>query len=151
VKLAHPSSIVSMSVYGLALLALVVVRRGVTQSLDHFGSGLWVIPASLGLFLVLVAVLQRAMGLSVGALRFSMPTNLVTRGAFQLTRNPIYCLFLVPIASLVIYSMPVAVLAAAAYVALMNWLVIPAEEALLGEKFGEAYVAYCRRTPRWLV
>ncbi len=34
--------------------------------------------------------------------------------------------------------------------ALVNWIVIPFEEARLRETFGQTYVDYCRRVRRWL-
>ena len=79
------------------------------------------------------------------------PTRLITFGAYRLSRNPMYlgisliyagvAIILGSLWSLVLLPIPVLV---------MNAIVIPMEEANAREAFGEQYLAYCRRTRRWL-
>jgi protein-S-isoprenylcysteine O-methyltransferase Ste14 len=145
------SSLLSMGLLGATLVALELSERSVDYDLVHFGSGERTIGAAILIFLAAVLMLQRRLGLTADAFRFGQPARLATTGVFGLTRNPIYCLFLVPIASLAVYSPVAAVLTAAAYVALMTWLVIVPEERVLRATFGSAYDAYCEATPRWIV
>jgi protein-S-isoprenylcysteine O-methyltransferase Ste14 len=98
-------------------------------------------PASAGLFGLRHTTLNPA----------GRPSSLVTSGAFGLTRNPMYlgltvayvgaCLVLGRILPLVLLVIPLA---------LVNFMVIPFEEARMREAFGEDYLAYCRRVKRWV-
>jgi protein-S-isoprenylcysteine O-methyltransferase Ste14 len=98
-------------------------------------------PGSAGLFVVRRTTLN-----PTGA-----PRRLVTAGAFALTRNPmclglsvIYlglALVLARICALLLLPVPWAVI---------NWMVIPFEEARLKATFGQPYEDYCRRVRRWI-
>ena len=145
------SSLVALSVYGGSLVAFSSVRHGLEADLAHHSIGLWVVAGAFTVFLISVIALQRALGLGLLALHFGRPVRLVTSGPFRYTRNPIYCLFLIPIISMAIYSALAAGIAALAYVLLMNRLVIRNEERVLRQTFGAHYDEYMRDTPRWLV
>jgi protein-S-isoprenylcysteine O-methyltransferase Ste14 len=76
---------------------------------------------------------------------------LVTYGAFAWTRNPLYVgNFLawmgVVVASGVLWFLPVAVV----LFAVEYFFIVRFEEGQLETFFGEQYLAYKRRTPRWL-
>lgn len=76
---------------------------------------------------------------------------LVTEGANAVSRNPMYA----GLAGLLLAHAAwrgswVALLPVAAFVAVIDRVQIPAEEAALGAKFGADYEAYRARTPRWL-
>lgn len=76
---------------------------------------------------------------------------LVTSGSFSVTRNPMYVgMALAVLAHGVWRGSPLTLLPAAGFVAWIDRLQIPAEEAALRVNFGEAYDAYCRQVPRWL-
>lgn len=78
-------------------------------------------------------------------------SRLVTWGPYRFTRNPMYAgLSLVYLgeAGLLRQAWPVAFLPLV--VAYVNWVVIPVEERMLGERFGDAYEQYRRRVRRWL-
>lgn len=78
-------------------------------------------------------------------------TQIVERGPFRITRNPMYL-------QMVVGCMGVAILLANPWIllftplgawALHRWAILP-EEAYLERKFGDAYAGYKRRVCRWL-
>ncbi len=78
--------------------------------------------------------------------------ELVTTGPNRFTRNPMYLgMAAVLVANAVRRRSPAALLPVAAFVGVINQLQIPAEEAILRERFPEAYAEYVRVTPRWLL
>ncbi len=82
---------------------------------------------------------------------FKESSALVTQGLYHFTRNPMYL-------SLVIVLFGVAVLLGSVSCLLVPpffaWLItvlfIRVEEAMLTERFGEAYLAYQQRARRWV-
>ena len=109
------------------------------------------IACSFVAFFGILLSLQRRMGLSLAATQFGQPTALIVDGPFRVSRNPIYCLFLLPIAALGIYSLPAAFITGTIYVWMMNRLVICTEELALTKQFGDDYRHYAAKTPRWLL
>ncbi len=81
----------------------------------------------------------------------SKPASLLASGPFRLSRNPMY-------AALLAISLGVAVLGASlwffastiALAAILDRIVIPREETILQERFGEAFDAYRTRVRRWI-
>jgi|SRR5271166_1291986 len=79
------------------------------------------------------------------------PARLVDGGVYAWTRNPMYvgltliyagtALALGQVFTLALVVLPWAV---------VNWIVIPFEEARLRATFGQDYAEYCRRVRRWL-
>jgi protein-S-isoprenylcysteine O-methyltransferase Ste14 len=79
------------------------------------------------------------------------PAALVESGVYAWTRNPMYvgltsiytgaALALGQAETLILVALPWTV---------VNWIVIPFEEARLRDTFGQIYVEYCRRVRRWL-
>jgi protein-S-isoprenylcysteine O-methyltransferase Ste14 len=151
VHIAHPSSFVGVGIWLACLVGLMMLRPGVDSDLAHRGVRAWILAGSFCLFLLSVLVLQWQLGLPTAALHFGSPRSLTVHGAFRITRNPIYCLFLLPIGGLAAYSAPAAALAAVAYIVAMSRLVIGPEEQALLARFGYEYAAYSARTPRWLL
>jgi protein-S-isoprenylcysteine O-methyltransferase Ste14 len=122
-------------------------------------------PRPRGLPIVWLGVVLVVAGVALSATAFLLfrrvgtdinptsPTNakLVTSGAFQFTRNPMYL-------GLVIFSLGIAIwngarpmfLAPIAVFATANWVHIPFEEEKMRRQFGEAYDAYTRRVRRWI-
>lgn len=77
--------------------------------------------------------------------------HLVTEGPFRHTRNPIYLgdlLVYVGVALVAGTWWPIVLLPVPLLV--MERFVIAREEAYLGDRFGEAYAAYCARVRRWV-
>jgi protein-S-isoprenylcysteine O-methyltransferase Ste14 len=81
----------------------------------------------------------------------SKATTLVTTGANRLTRNPMYLgLAGILTAHAVARGSWAASLPVGAFVAVMDRVQVPAEEAALEERFGEDYRAYVADVPRWV-
>lgn len=75
----------------------------------------------------------------------------VSDGPFRFTRNPMYVgLVAAHLSFAVGYGTLPFFLSSAATFAVLRWLYIPYEEALMRRQYGEAYAVYCRRVRRWL-
>ncbi|MEB2345394.1 MAG: isoprenylcysteine carboxylmethyltransferase family protein [Deltaproteobacteria bacterium] len=78
-------------------------------------------------------------------------TEIVERGPFRLTRNPMYLQMVLVCAGFAILLANGWILLLVPLVAwLLQRLAILPEEAYLEAKFGEAYLGYKRRVRRWL-
>lgn len=136
--------------WGTYVLGIEMVRdRGFDAELRAGGPGLMLLAGSIAAFFVLVLLIQRHMRLSLLASTYGEPQQLVTSGPFRLSRNPIYVAFLVPLAALAYYSTVAAMAATGFYMLVMTYFVIAREEATLEQSFGQAYLDYKARTPRW--
>lgn len=79
------------------------------------------------------------------------PDHLVVRGLYQYTRNPMYVSVLLVILGQAALRWSAAVLLYGAFVLVAVSLFIRFyEEPTLTRKFGDAYVRYRQRVPRWL-
>jgi protein-S-isoprenylcysteine O-methyltransferase Ste14 len=88
----------------------------------------------------------------VGVCPFSPAPIVVERGPYRFTRNPMYVgLIALCLSTALLSGVPLNAWTALAYA---TWLhrrfVLPEEQFLLRER-GEAYAAYARRVPRWLM
>ena len=101
-------------------------------------------------FLISVVIIQGRMGFAPSANTFGKPQHLVTAGIFQYSRNPIFAAFLLPLISLAILSVSAAAIATAVYMVVMNLTVLRTEERDLVKLFGQTYVDYASKVPRWL-
>lgn len=76
---------------------------------------------------------------------------LVTSGPYRRFRNPIYLADAMILLGAAEATKNVwLVVAAAVFVALVNWLAVLPEERHLERRFGEAYLAYKARSRRWI-
>jgi len=132
-----------------ALGAELVRADGLGAELHNPGQGIALVLGAIALFLALVLLIQRHMRLSLLASTFGEPQQLVTSGWFRYSRNPIYVAFLLPIAALGYWSLVDAAATAFVYVVAMTTIVIAREEQTLEANFGEIYLDYKARTPRW--
>ncbi len=101
-------------------------------------------------FLISVVAIQGRMGFAPSANTFGKPQHLVTAGIFQYSRNPIFAAFLLPLISLSLLSLIAATVATAVYMAVMTLTVLRTEERDLVQLFGQTYVDYAAKVPRWL-
>ena len=101
-------------------------------------------------FLISVVAIQGRMGFAPSANTFGKPQHLVTGGIFQYSRNPIFAAFLLPLISLSLLSLVAAAVSTAAYMAVMTLTVLRTEEQDLVRLFGQTYVDYAAKVPRWL-
>jgi protein-S-isoprenylcysteine O-methyltransferase Ste14 len=80
------------------------------------------------------------------------PKNLVVRGLYKYTRNPMYLSVLAIMAgeSLLLRSAALFEYSVAVGVC-FHLFVVFYEEGALGRKMGDAYMRYCEQVPRWLL
>jgi len=138
--------------FALAIIAMIVLARFVPILAWHVAALLWT-----GLALVLAGF---AVGLSA-AMRFrhrgtplkpfTESTALVVEGPYRFTRNPMYlglATILVGLALALEALTPLFVVPV--FVAIITAQFIVPEEAMLTERFGDAYGDFRRRVRRWL-
>jgi protein-S-isoprenylcysteine O-methyltransferase Ste14 len=76
--------------------------------------------------------------------------DLVTEGMFGVCRNPLYVgNMLIYVGLFVFHGNPFVVSAGSALFAFFYQCIVYAEEAFLRDKFGAAYLDYCKDVPRW--
>jgi protein-S-isoprenylcysteine O-methyltransferase Ste14 len=93
----------------------------------------------------------RRRGTTTNPVKLGASTALVTEGPFAYTRNPMYVGLAGALAANALARGSVrALLPVAGYVAVIDRLQIPREEASMASLFGEEYDAYRTRVPRWL-
>lgn len=77
--------------------------------------------------------------------------DLVQDGIFAHSRNPLYLGNLLGlIGLLIIHNSPAGYLIGVPFYLLAYWAIVCAEEDFLGGRFGQEYVEYCHRVPRFL-
>jgi protein-S-isoprenylcysteine O-methyltransferase Ste14 len=77
--------------------------------------------------------------------------RLVDGGFFACTRNPMYLGNLAGVTGLLLFhGSAVGVAAGLIFFLFAYFAIVVAEERFLAERFGVAYLDYCRRVPRWL-
>lgn len=88
---------------------------------------------------------------TLNPLRPDRATALVAGGIFRCTRNPMYLGDLLVLLGWGVYlgSLPALILSLLFVIWIDRWQ-IPAEEAALEARFGEAYATYRRRVRRWI-
>jgi protein-S-isoprenylcysteine O-methyltransferase Ste14 len=80
-----------------------------------------------------------------------IPRNLVTEGAFQHSRNPMYLGAIVLGFGLVtLLGSLISFVILAAFFLLLHFLYIPNEEAQLKTLFGKEYLDYMKRVRKWI-
>lgn len=118
------------------------------------GNGfLLLLGAALGLtgalLLLTAAGLFRRVGTTVDPTK--SPDALVTHGIYGLTRNPMYLgMLLLLLAQVCLLGRGLALLSPLCFFVLMNAQRIPAEEAMVAARFGDAFTEYKARVRRWL-
>lgn len=134
----------------LALMAALAFVFPIAPLLAWPWRALGVVPLGFGVWLNLAA--DRAFkdrGTTVKP--FECSSALVTDGAFRLSRNPMYLGMVLILIGVALFLGSLApFLIAAGFLAIMEARFIPVEERMLAETFGEAWVAYCAKTRRWL-
>lgn len=115
------------------------------------------ITASLGLALLGLAcdlaglIAFRQAHTTINPLHPERSAVLVTGGIYRLTRNPMYVGLSLLLAAWAVWLGSLwATLMLPLCMAYLTRFQIQPEEAILREKFGTAYVDYCRRVRRWL-
>ena len=138
--------------YAVAFVAGILIDRalpwrpGWSQPLPWVGwlllaIGVVLAPGSASLFGIRRTTLNPA----------GQPSRLVTQGTFRLSRNPMYLGLAVAYVGLaLVFRQAWPFVTLTAPLALLNFLVIPFEEARMRDTFGDEYIAYCKRVRRWV-
>jgi protein-S-isoprenylcysteine O-methyltransferase Ste14 len=113
-------------------------------------SGIALIVLGLAIVAVSLRSFARA-GTTPNPLRPRNATELVTSGAYALSRNPMYVGDAVALVGIAVWlgSLP-SLLPIAAFVVYIDRVQIAAEEEAMTEKFGDRYADYRRQVRRWL-
>ncbi len=87
-----------------------------------------------------------------GTLSPADPTkNLVVKGIYQYSRNPMYIGVMLALLGEVIFSMSLSLLIYSAVIFIIfNLFIIFVEEPRLRRDFGESYLDYCKHVKRWI-
>jgi protein-S-isoprenylcysteine O-methyltransferase Ste14 len=81
-----------------------------------------------------------------------LPSVLITDGPYRFTRNPMYVAELASWLGWALFFGNLAVfLGCIALLLVVNLVFVPREERSLEAAFGQAYLMYKERVPRWLV
>lgn len=76
---------------------------------------------------------------------------IVETGAYGRTRNPMYIgMALIMMGAAMLLGSRGGLLMVPVALILINWFVVPREEAYLTRRFGDEYRDYCRRVRRWI-
>jgi protein-S-isoprenylcysteine O-methyltransferase Ste14 len=145
-KVLPPTCLVSSIIAMLVLYFVFPVSRIICFPWNLLG----IVPLAIGIILNLVAdgVFKKT-GTTVKP--FEESTTLITTGVFRISRHPMYVgmvLILIGIAVLLGSLTPYAVILV--FIVLMEIIFIRAEERMLQEKFGEAWLAYKEKVRRWI-
>lgn len=82
---------------------------------------------------------------------FGQPRILVTTGVFRYSRNPMYVgMVLLLLGITILLGRATPFVSPALLWAVLNYRFIAHEERTMAERFGEEYLRYRRRTPRWV-
>ncbi len=140
----------------LALIALVYLM----SNLDPVGPGAMhktgipfgeiAATISVGLLLLIGARVQFRHSDSE-IMTFDKPRNLVTKGLFRFSRNPMYLGFLLLLLAMALYfNRWDALIAPAIFFLAAQYWYIPFEEEAAEEAFGDPYLQYKKKVRRWI-
>jgi protein-S-isoprenylcysteine O-methyltransferase Ste14 len=146
--------------YPLALIVWGVLPWAISLLSPHYG---WVTGRPgpwnwLGLILVLVGTIGLIWGVAVHSaqspqgLEWELDKSYLLRGGmYTFSRNPMYLSELVLMFGWVIFCGSIALLIAfVIWYLFFNYRLVPLEERTLEAHFGEAYLEYKKKVPRWL-
>jgi protein-S-isoprenylcysteine O-methyltransferase Ste14 len=139
-----------------SLIAWLVSQRSgefVLQQLNTLDNLLWpLVFVIAGIALALAGVKEFAdQQTTVNPLDPNLSSSLVTSGVFQMTRNPMYLgMLLVSLGWADLLDNFLAYSGALIFFTYISAFQIKPEEAIMADKFGEAFNQYCRSVRRWL-
>jgi len=132
-------------------LSLLSSRHGWTESCPGAGNVLGLVPVVGGLACVAWCLALHFVRAPRGWTLEATPHYLVDVGPYRFSRNPMYVAALAIWFGWALFYGSVAVLVGACVLgAVVVLVVVPFEERRLEARFGDGYVRYRRRVPRWL-
>lgn len=135
-----------------AAVMLVIAQIGLV-SFSTVGEQTGLFIGVIGVAMVAIGFVDlRSTGTTASAKDPSEATELVTKGLFRFTRNPMYLGGAVILLAfgIVLNDMVSAVVGVALYVYVITQVQIVPEERALAKKFKKQYAAYCEGPRRWL-
>ncbi len=111
----HLSAIIAFACYAVGAAICVLASPATLADLLAGGTGPYVQLFAMAAFIVVVAALQRHMGISLRASQTKTPGELCTTGPFKYARNPIYLAFIIPLAALGYFSVWAAAISIGLY------------------------------------
>lgn len=117
-----------------------------------FAPFFWPVLVGLGLSLCVGGVQSfRQAQTTVDPMHPEKATTVVDSGLYGVTRNPMYVGMMLILFGLAVHLQNIpAFLVVGLFIAAVTQFQIRPEERVLEERFGEAYLDYRRRVPRWL-
>ncbi len=137
-------------------LLFVIGALALTQVLPvtvELGSAAQILPISIAAIGGLLALWAKGLfhKAHTTAHPFNNASSLVIRGAYRISRNPMYLGLLMVLIALVIWLQNlVGLVLPPLFILVINRYNILPEEQRLTEQFGEVYVNYMERTRRWI-
>ncbi len=117
------------------------------QMLDRIGALLMKLGGMLTLWCAVLKYLHSRDSISP----LERPAGMVTSGPYRLVRHPMmWSLNVVLIGEILTYSSPLIALWLIIWMRFAAVYIARYEEPYLASVFGDSYVDYCRKTPRWL-
>ena len=125
---------------------IVPISKLIDVPISYFGA----IFIAIGMIVVIVPA--RAFETHATTIRpFEESNALLTDGLYRLTRNPMYLgMVVVLIGIAILLGTAASFLPIPVFIVLIQKRFIVQEEAMLTEKFGDRYVAYCNSVRRWI-
>jgi len=126
------------------------IARGATLAAAAPWRWLGIVPLAAGLAIYVWCVVDFATAGRGTPAPIDAPRELVTRGLYRRTRNPMYVgVTSVLVGETWLFASPALALYTLCVVAAFNLFVRAYEEPTLHRLFGEAYDRYCAAVPRW--
>jgi len=121
-------------------------RQGSPGVWNRFGVLLIGVAAALLIWVLVTGISSTPSRVKLGL----TPSLLITRGPYRFTRNPIYAAELALWLGLSwFFGSPWAILGFVVLLATVTLIILPREERGLETAFGQAYLEYKKRVPRW--
>jgi len=124
----------------------------ILKAVHNSGTPYWEIGicASLGCLFLIGARLQFKKEKSE-IMTFNQPQNLVTKGLFRISRNPMYLGFLLLLIAFALYiNIWLGLIAPLIFFTVANYWYIPYEEKAAVEVFGDSYRNYKEKVRKWI-
>lgn len=108
--------------------------------------------AGLGLVIIVISVREfMRVKTTVNPIKIDEASALVTSGPFGFTRNPMYLGMLLILTGIAVWLGQLSgLIALPLFIAYITRFQIMPEEAVMRQIFGDAFVAYSRKTRRWI-